>query len=225
MPKAIMPEDGFGPEFAFSDDRWARIKSHLPNRLPADADKRLRITIAECRDWFLTQQVQLKEGMRSAMAARRRHKQLAPLERLAKGLRMAVDAWASIGRIRDDRCGLLDDRRGLYKTLELMARGAEDRLARKPVKVPKPFPVLVRKVARCIETAGLDPIVAGRVYVDKPTWFQEFIVALDKELLGSKNLLTFDKRKGEQFERDPRATYAAVARAMSGYKKAGKARK
>jgi hypothetical protein len=68
--------------------------------------------------------------------------------------------------------------------------------------------------------------MTGRVYDErssKPTWFQDFVAALDKNLLGSRNLLGVN-RKGEQVEHDHRAFYAEIAKAMRGYGKPGKAR-
>jgi hypothetical protein len=190
------------------------MRRHFPEPLSAEADDRLRIAIAKCCSGFLTQRARLLEGQTSAKAIRHS-------ERLAKGLRMAVDAWASIGKIRDDRCGILDDRRGLYKTLELMAREAEDRLAQKPVTVPNPWPEFVRKVDRCCREVGLKPTTTGRVYGEldnKPTWFQKFMATLNANVLGDEG-----QRKKLKYSRA--AFYAEIAKALGGYKKSGKARK
>jgi hypothetical protein len=214
---------------SFDDRRWARIKSPIPEPLSAENDARLRIAILACCSSFLTRRAYLQERTDSAAALRRPGKgQLAPFERVAKGLRMAADAWKQIGKIHDDHLGDID----LYDKLEAMARDAERRLTAlgklaKPVTTLEPWPEFVRKVAQCCHDVGLKPTWTGRVYDEKhaePTWFQKFMAALDKNLLGSKGLLGMDK-KGKQFERDHRALYAEVAKVMGGDKKQGKARR
>jgi hypothetical protein len=221
MPKAIMPDNSFGQRelLPFSDDRWARITSLLPERLPADVDWHLRLAITECCSGFLTQRAQLQRGTETLAAMRSRGKrQPAPLERYLTTLKQAADA-------RDKVKKILDDRLGIHETLDLAIWDLESRLTPKPVTAPEPFPAFVRKVARCLREIGLNPKATGRVYeaTGQPTWFQKFMAALDKNLLGSRNLLGVDCA-GEQFERDPTALYAAVAKALRGYKKAGKAR-
>ena len=82
--------------------------------------------------------------------------------------------------------------------------------------VADPWPIFVRKVAQCFRKVGLRPTATGRVYEGgKPTWFQGFMAALDKNLLGIKRLIGTD-REDEQFERDHRAFYAEIAKAMRG---------
>jgi hypothetical protein len=229
VPKVILPANVPRRRelVLFSDDRWARITSPIPESLSAETDARLRAAITECCSWFLNQQAWLHEGAQSAAALQRPGKrQLASLERVAKGLRTAADAWATVGEIHDDRLGDI----GIYENLEAMARDAERRLAGirqlgEPVKVDGPWPVFVRKIARSCRGVGLKPTATGGVYENaKPTWFQKFMTTLDKNLLGSKHLLGID-REGKQFERDHRAFYAAVAKALGGYTKPGKARK
>jgi len=166
---------------------------------------------------------------------------------------MAADGWAQIGDIFDDRLSDIGRYRALATKaqaaerraftgkrppakladcLAAMARDAERRLAGiralgEPVTAPDPWPVFVRKVKRCCREAGLNPTATNRIYPSawgtEPTWFQEFMVALDKNLLGSRNLVWTDPTD-QQHERDPRASYAAVAAAMSGNKKPRKAR-
>jgi hypothetical protein len=225
--KAILSENSPGRELLpFSDDRWARIASRIPEPLSAKTDAHLRSAVTACCSWLLTQELRLQEGVDTAAAMRGGKRQPAPLERLAKGLRMAADAWAKVGKIHDDRLGDI----GIYENLEAMARDAERRLAEirqlgESVRVAGPWPAFVRKIARCCREAGLTPTATGGVYENaKPTWFQKFMVALDKNLLGSKHLLGIDS-KDKQFERDHRAFYAAVAKALRGDGKPGKAQK
>jgi hypothetical protein len=222
MPKAIMSEDSFGRHelLGFDDDRWARIRSQIPQTLSAKVEARLRTDIMECCSWFLTQRAQLQRGTETAAATQGRGKhEVAPLERLLKALKKTAAA-------RDEVSKILDDRRGIYETLDLMIWDLESRLTLKPVTVLDPFPEFVCKVAVCLRNAGLKPTATGGVYEHaKPSWFQQFMAALDKELLGSRNLLSFDDRTGKQFENDHRAFYAEIAKAHHGYKKAGFARK
>jgi hypothetical protein len=208
MPKAVLPADFFrGIALAsISDERWRRLASHVPVTLSAEADARLRSAILECCSWFLTQQERLCEGQATAAVLRRSGKRPAPFERLVKGLRMAADAWKEINQIG----AFHDDRRSDLRRLddlEILAKDAERRLARlrsfgQP-KTEEPYwREFVRKIARCCRQQGLNPTVTGRVYEHaKPTWFQEFMAALDKNLLGSKRLVGLN-RKGQQFERD-----------------------
>jgi uncharacterized protein YjiS (DUF1127 family) len=230
MPKAIMPESFYRHRelSAFSDECWAKIKSQLPKPLPVAADTRLRGDIADCCSWFLTQRMHLREGQASAAAMRRPGKrQLAPLERWAKGLGTAADAWREmaeieneVGQVRDDRLGDI----GLSKHLEVMARDAERRLKGfrklgKSIVVPDPFPEFVRRVAQCLSKVEVEPklvpTATGSVYeAGKPSWFQNFIATLQAELLG---------RDGKQT--NPQALAAEIAKALLSYKKSGKARK
>ena len=78
---------------------------------------------------------------------------------------------------------------------------------------------------RKVKKPNFVPTAPGSIYEKgfKPSWFQKFMVALDKDLVGSRNLLGVDCA-GNPFERDPQATYAVIAQALSGYKKTGKAR-
>jgi hypothetical protein len=131
------------------------------------------------------------------------------------------------GVIYDDR--LSDIRQ--YDALEAMARDIERRLAgiRKlgeAKRVDDPWPIFVRKVARCFREIDLRPTATGRVYDEggKPTWFQEFMAALDKNLLGYKSLIGIDP-EGKQYERDPKAFHAEIAKVIGGYRNSGKARK
>lgn len=167
---------------------------------------------------------------------------------------MAADGWAQIGGIYDDRLSEIAQYRALATMaqaaehraitgkpapaslahrLESMAHDAERRLAGvralgDSVTIPDPWPAFVREIARCCREVGLSPTVTGRVYrtadAIAPTWFQKFMAALDKNLLGSRKLVWTD-HSDNQFERDHSATYAGVAKAMSGRTEAGKSRK
>jgi hypothetical protein len=223
MVKAIMPESYFrsSPDLSFSDDRWAEIRRHIPESLPVEADARLRTAITECCSWFLAQRARLEEGRATATAMRSPGKrQLALLERVAGGLRTAAEAWKKIEDIHDDR--LSDMRR--YDDLEVLAQDAERRLKGfrklgKPVAESDPWPVFVRWVARCLCAAGLKPTTTGRVYGEgNPTWFQEFMAALNDNLLGEKG-------RGNQLNYSHKAFCADIAKAMRGDRKPGKARK
>jgi hypothetical protein len=178
--------------------------------------------------------IQVKNGQ---MVRRHADHHIASMHQVIDILREMSAAPAALGRdvthanrlsdIHDDR--LSDIRQ--YDALEAMARDAERRLAgiRKlgEAEYDDPFPIFVRKVVQCFLEIGLRPTAKGRVYDEKggkPTWFQEFMLALNNNLLGIRRLIVIDS-KGKQFERDPRAFYAEIAKAMSGYKKPGKARK
>jgi hypothetical protein len=270
-----LPEVGRRELGYFSDASWARITKHIAEPLPPETDARLRDAVTACCSWLLTQQMRLKKGADTAGAMRSPGKgQPAPLERVAKGLRMAAnacaqrstvkrqlassvrvarglrmaaDGWAQIGDIFDDRLSDIGQYRALATLaqaaeqrakngkhppatlsdrLTTMARDAERRLAGiralgAPVTVPDPWLTFVRHVERCCRKAGLDLASTGRVYLSswgiKPTWFQAFMAALDKNLLGGRNLVCADR------ERDHTATYAAIAKARSGKNKPPKA--
>jgi hypothetical protein len=230
VPKVVpIPEHLLGSrELLFSDARWAGITSHIPDSLAAETDARLRSAVTACCSWLLTQEMRLQAGTDTAAAMRSPGKgQRAPFPQVAESLRTAADAWVKIGkRIYDDRLGDIC----IYQKLEAMARDTERRVAGirklgKPINVAPPWPVFVRKVARCCREAGLDPTATGRIYEGaKPTWFQKFMAAIDKDVMGSRKLLGIDPT-GEQFERDHRAFYAAVAKALRGDGGRGKARK
>jgi hypothetical protein len=222
VPKVILAADisGTREPLSFSDARWARITSHIPAPLSAEADARLRSAIMVCCSWYLTQRARLEEGTATAAAMRAGKRQPSPFERLAKGLRMAADAWAKLGKIHDDRLGDV----ARYATLEAMAGDAERRLAAfrklgKPITMAGPWPLFVRKIARSCRAAGLNPTVTGRIYEHgKATWFQNFMAALNENLLGLEG-------KGRQLEYNRDAFHAEIAKALRGDKKPGKARK
>jgi hypothetical protein len=218
MPKGIIPGNDFRspPFLSLSDKRWGEIRRHIPELLSAKADADLYAGVMESCSWFLNEQARFQESINSAAAIRASKKQLAPLERMAKALRAAADAQKEIGKIHDDRLSDISQ----YDNLEAMAKDAERRLTAlrkfEPVNIAAPFPKFVIKIAECCSKVGLTPGITGRVYEDnKPTWFQKFVVAIDKNLLASKNLVWTDRsQNNQQFERDPRALYAEIAKAM-----------
>ena len=139
---------------------------------------------------------------------------LAPLERLLKELKKAADA-------RDKVWQILDDRLGIYENLDLMIWDLESRLTLKPVTVPDPFPVFVRKVFQCCREAGLKPTRTGRVYDErsnKPSWFQKFMATLNANVLGNEG-------RCKRLKYSRAAFYAEIAKALSGDNKSGRARK
>jgi hypothetical protein len=101
VPKVIPSKNSLrNRELFFSDNRWSRIRTHIPEPLSAESDARLRITITKCCSWLLTEQRRLREGAAFAAAMRKPgNRQLAPLERLAKALRTAVEVWEKIRNI------------------------------------------------------------------------------------------------------------------------------
>jgi hypothetical protein len=116
--------------------------------------------------------------------------------------------------MHDDRLGILSD---LGNHLEAMAADAERRLLAlrgwKPSK-PKPASQLfIRAIANSCKLAGLHPTTNGRVYEDNsPTWFQEFIAALNDNFLGSQGW-------GAPGSYTRNALFAEVAKAMRGERK------
>src|SRR4029453_9758227 len=112
-------------------------------------------------------------------------RQISNLEQLAAGLRTAANAWAKIGRrIHDDRFSELQT----FDGLEKLALDAERRLRGirelgGAVNLESPWPTFVRGVAVACRAAGLRPTATGGVYDEikrKPSWFQEFIVAVNE---------------------------------------------
>ena len=200
-----------------TERRWIRVRRHIPKTLSDGDDAELYGAIIKCCSRYLTQQARLVAGMQSMAAVRKSGgKGVAPLAQLAAHLRAAADIWPSIQAMHDDRLGNI----GLYDKLEVMAQDSARRLAMlrkmKPATAEDPWPRFVVDVARACRGAGLDPTATGRVYEDsKPTWFQQFMGELDQQLLGSKNLVWNDQ------ERDHRAFYAGIAKALRGDKKLG----
>jgi hypothetical protein len=194
--------------FGFESGRWAGIRSHIPEALTAEADVRLLEAIVNCCLWLRSERERFEEGKANAAALRSAGtRQPAPLRRLAKLLRAAADAQQEIRGTHDDHLDV-----ALYGSLEAMARDAERRLAAlgklgKPVKADDPWFGFVRRVAQCCRDVGLRPTASGGVYGGaRPSWFQEFMLALNKDFLG---------RDGRAIH-SHRAFYAKIAKVMHG---------
>jgi hypothetical protein len=214
--KAIVPERHFrSSELSFiDDDLWNRLQKHLPETLTATAAACLRDDVLECCSWFLTENGRFKEGRR-AFAARH------SVEQLAKGLRMAANAWVDIGKLPDVRAAYISRNDDLEKMAGEAERQRVAFRAFDPKDMTRPWEAFVRKVAKCCRKAGLEPGVTGRVYEENahPTWFQKFIIALNRDLLGSEGPWPNSRSASDQ------AKAASVVLAMRGDRNRGKARK
>jgi hypothetical protein len=163
----------------------------------------------------------MEEGAVTAAAVRRGGgKQSAPLERLVMALKTAAAIWTEINTMHDDRRGVLSD---YGDRLAEMAADAERRLksisSLAQTKAVALKPDLVRSVAECCRSVGLDPTATGRVSEqEEPTWFQKFMVAMNNNILGDDGwgLAESDHRA--------RAIHSDIAKAMSGSAKQGKPR-
>jgi hypothetical protein len=192
---------------SIGDGQWARISSCLSDPSAAET---LRAPIVSCCSAYLTNRSAAERAAATAAAVRRPGKrQLAHLEQLAESLRKAANAWAKLDRrIYDD---LLSEIRA-FDGLEMLAADAERRLRGirelgKPSDLQSPWPAFVQSVAECCRRAGLKPTATGAVYDErrpKPSWFQEFVVAINDNLLGAQG----DRRHSKA------AQYAEIARAL-----------
>jgi hypothetical protein len=192
---------------SISDERWARISACLPE--PKLAGE-LRKPILSCCSAYLTGRSAIERAAATAAAVRRPGKrQLAHLEQLAESLRKAANAWAKIHRkIYDDRLSELRK----FDGLEPLAADAERRLRGirqlgKPTELHNPWPPFVRSVAECCRREGLKPTATGAVYDErraKPSWFQEFVVAINDNVLGDQG--------GRRHSKS--AQYAEIAKAL-----------
>lgn len=191
---------------AISDERWTRIAGFIPD---AGMAAQLRGPVLRCCSAYLTERAIAERAAATAAAVRPPGKrQLAHLEQLAESLRKASDAWAKIDQnIYDDR---LSDIR-MFDGLATLASDAERRLRGiaglgKPTELENPWPLFVRSVAECCRRVGLKPTASGGVYDErsKPSWFQQFVVAIHDNLLGSQGARRHSKA----------AQYAEIARAL-----------
>jgi hypothetical protein len=220
--KVLLPENySRTVEILFCDDRWTRIRAIIPNPLSAENEERLRKSVGDCCNRFLGRVRLLEEGAATAAAVRRGGgKQAAPLQQLINGLKTAAKAWAEIRTMHDDRRGVLSD---YGDRLDDMVVDAERRLdAIRDIGESKHMavkPELVRAVAECCRSIGLNPTATGRVSEhEEPTWFQKFMVVLNNEILG-------DNGWGLVSDHKARALHSDVAKALSGYAKPGNPRK
>jgi hypothetical protein len=152
----------------------------------------------------------IERAAATAAAVRRPGKrQLADLEQLAESLRSAANAWAKLDRkIYDDR--LSEIRK--FDELETLAADAERRLRGirqlgKATNLQNPWPLFVHSIAERCRRVGLKPTATGAVYDtlrSKPSWFQEFVVAIKDNLIGDQGGTRHSKA----------AQYAEIAKAL-----------
>jgi hypothetical protein len=72
------------------------MRENIPDQIAPEIDATLRANIKRCCTTFLIGCQALRDGGVTADAVRARGKEQSPLERLAKSLRKAADAWADI---------------------------------------------------------------------------------------------------------------------------------
>jgi len=221
--KVILPENhARHVELLFFDRRWPAIRAAIPAQLSVDGEERLCRSVRRCCDQYVGRVRLLNEGAATAAAVRKGGgKQASPLERLANSWKTAALAWAEIRSMHDDRRGVLSD---YGDRLSEMAADAERRLrAIRDLGESKPMavkPALVRAIAECCRAAGLNPTVTGRVSEqDEPTWFQNFVVVLNNQILGDKGWGLAES------DHKARAVHSDVAKALTGYVKPGNPRK
>jgi hypothetical protein len=189
-----------GPTYWFdvNDFYWERLERHIPAPLvPLPLAMRRRIARA-CR-WFINQNEEVRQGGATAAATRRHGKKgLAPLERYAKAIREATEAWQAIMLIpgfrpESDTHHPLPET-VLSKTGEDLLRLAKDAewllnylRAQRPLGAPPAWPVFVNMVASVFSDHGFAPKWNGRSYEGgDPDWFQHFLRALNEELRASR---------------------------------------
>ena len=99
-PREVLLPEYWRPRllpFALTEARWKKIRANIPDQLAPEADARLRADINRCCFSFLASCQALRDGGVTADALRSRGGgEPSPLERLAKSLRKAADAWAEI---------------------------------------------------------------------------------------------------------------------------------
>jgi hypothetical protein len=178
---------------SFSPQRWANIRSAVPE-LPEAMDTELRNTIAIVCSGYLTGRARLSMGQANAAALRRGSaRALSEFERFAKALREAANAWKSLQGVHDDQLSDI----GRFNELAGMATDAERRLeglralgdATAVPAAGSPWRNLVGALFKACRKAGLRPTVTNRLYDDKcakPSWFQEFVLAVNDNLLGEQ---------------------------------------
>ena len=199
--------------FPINESRWTKLRGHIPSdHLTSASEIRLRSEIEKCCSWLITEQRRLEERAKSAkVVLKGRTKDPAPALRLIKMLRQAANTWSDVKGFHDDLLGKIDLRR--FDELETMADDLESRLERlrsknqNPIK-ESPWDEFVRKVASCLRKEKLNPTAGGGVYnaTAKLSWFQEFMIALNKCVLGKNGRASNEK-----------ALAASIAKAMSGY--------
>jgi hypothetical protein len=86
-------------EYALIDGQWQRLREHIPDQLAPDVEEELRANIGLCCLHFFDQCRVLRDGAATAAALKPPggRGELSTFDKLAKGLRMAADAWAEMG--------------------------------------------------------------------------------------------------------------------------------
>jgi hypothetical protein len=223
--KVVLLADRAGPSVTHGFgvwERWEKIKTTLPSGLSPEKEGALRDGIFRFCDIFVSALRLRDEGAATAVAIRKpAGKQPAPLESFAKHLLAAAAVWPLIKGLQDDHLGPLSDHLGSRSEygsyLEALANDAQRRLkGLQSIEATKPAPVrdiFVRNIAECCRAAGLNPIAHGRAYEEgsTPTWFQEFVAAINDHLLGLQGWGAADA--------DKRALFADIAKVMRGYRK------
>jgi hypothetical protein len=208
----LPPDHSRSVELTFSQARWQGIVSVIPIALDDSKENFLKVRVSKCCNNYLSLVRLQDEGATTAAALRKpAGKQSAPLERLSKHLKAAALTWSEIDGMHDDRLGPLSD---LGSQLAAMASDAERRLKKlrsmRPAKPARARTLLIRGLVKCCRDAGLNPSVSGRVYENaSPTWFQEFVAALNDNLLGARGW-----GAPESYTRN--ALFAEVAKALRG---------
>jgi hypothetical protein len=149
----------------------------------------------------------------AAALSRGSARELSEFERFAKALQDAARAWESLRGIHDDQLSDV----GRFDQLATMAADAARRLAgiRALGEVATvtanemPWRRFVGALYKGCKRVGLDPGVTGRVYEAgaKPSWFQEFVLAVNDNLLGRNG---YPKHSSGAFHAETVAAVRAV---------------
>ena len=189
--------------------------------LSEEEETLLRKNIGKCCLWLGLERIATKSEAPIAIALRHPGKdQRAPFERLAHHLREAAKAWESVrdteGHGERYEVHIVNGKTKSVPALHpcdhltALADYAEHKLEQlrtinENYSNPPPWPIFVRRVAKCLSDAGLKPGATGRLYKEgKPTWFQKFMLDLNASL---------DPAVAETVH-SPDAFCAAVAKAM-----------
>jgi hypothetical protein len=174
----------------FGAERWANMRRRVPE-LPAEKDDELRDAISIACGGYLTRRGAVEMGEANAAALSGGAKELSEFERFAKALRVAASSWEALRGVYDDQ--LSDVRR--FDELADMAADADRRLAAlralgEPTPIAgTPWRHFVGSLFKVCRRLDLKPTVMNRLYDDetaKPTWFQEFVLAVNDHLLGEQ---------------------------------------
>jgi hypothetical protein len=155
-----------------------------------------------------------KGGVTAAAIKKGGGKQAAPLEQLERHLRNAAKIFGSIEDMLDDQPGLYRRYRAQLETMATDVAKKKSALQElKPVLI-NPKHDLVRALAKSCESCGLTVGATNRIYderTNRPTWFQEFVAAINDALLGAQG---WGAAGG-----DRKALHADVLKALRGRKR------